>query len=594
MLSGVIYIAEPDARRLGLKSRFNGRLLQERVELPLLRSWLANCEKEHGATCVGNSNVAQRLPEGLRVIDVEEGRLTLAPPGCRYFSLSYVWGKAHVLQTTKANRVSLEREGALFSHPEIPQVVQNAMKLVAGMKERYLWVDALCIVQDSAEEKHNQIARMDAIYNSACATVVAVAGKDANEALPGLGDEPRKELQAVETVDTIRLLAYPMKLSQILLESVWNTRAWTYQERMLSLRRIYFCGTEVFFECQKELLRESYEGPFDDNDLGDPSKDLNLISASETLSSYFLPDRRQTFYQFANYVSKYSERSLSYPSDILNAFAGITALWQQAFGWSFSNGLPINMLGYALMWRPVTMISRRSLTSTEGNLYQPFPSWSWAGWSGPVYYETIQNVDVFKLEVEKFEIKERNTFLATKVTTTHEKSEADVLEFRSSSATFLVSSGKGIVFEGLEFRRNELFMRIYDEEGRHCGITNGLNPLWMQGQNAIPYECVLLSRARDASGGPQSQYARRCKYVQINSHHEALEILNTPEAGMEWPPRMTAGEFDRHIFENRVWCLVNVMIIKRDGDYAERVALGVIHEDAWNKACPESKVFRII
>lgn len=60
---------------------------------PLIRSWLKDCEGQHGSEC--NQTLLQRgqsETESLTLIDVHEQRLVERDYSCRYVTLSYVWG----------------------------------------------------------------------------------------------------------------------------------------------------------------------------------------------------------------------------------------------------------------------------------------------------------------------------------------------------------------------------------------------------------------------------------------------------------------------------------------------------------------------
>lgn len=59
------------------------------------------------------------------------------------------------------------------------------MSLVRSLGERYLWVDALCIVQDDEASKLQNIDRMAPIYPGAKLTIIAADG-DADYGLRGL------------------------------------------------------------------------------------------------------------------------------------------------------------------------------------------------------------------------------------------------------------------------------------------------------------------------------------------------------------------------------------------------------------------------
>ncbi|KAF2810997.1 uncharacterized protein BDZ99DRAFT_292955 [Mytilinidion resinicola] len=87
---------------------------------------------------------------------------------------------------------------------------------------------------------------------------------------------------------------------------------------------------------------------------------------------------------YRSVVEQYTESKLSYPGDILSAFAGIAALMEQALEHqgcisTITYGLPEHNIYEFLFWIPKKTTLRR----------QPpvFPSWSWAGWIGGVTYE---------------------------------------------------------------------------------------------------------------------------------------------------------------------------------------------------------------
>lgn len=103
---------------------------------------------------------------------------------CRYFALSYVWGKVHIPKTVRANLSTRLAKGGLPQN--LPVTIEDAMTLVAELGERYLWVDSLCIIQDDAFTKHRDIKNMHIIYNRAVATMVALSGGDADAGLPGV------------------------------------------------------------------------------------------------------------------------------------------------------------------------------------------------------------------------------------------------------------------------------------------------------------------------------------------------------------------------------------------------------------------------
>jgi hypothetical protein len=179
----------------------------------------------------------------------------------RYFALSYVWGDMVTFQTLKSNLSELEEDGSILRmRNNFPQVINDAISVVSVLQERFLWVDALCIVQDDPVDKQAQIPQMDVIYSQAVATIVSLSGKDASAGLPGAKQRARRSQQHPVTISPWQLLAKLPELSVALRKSKWQTRAWTFQEGILSRRRLFFSDHQVYFQCQPGYYTEDSHG----------------------------------------------------------------------------------------------------------------------------------------------------------------------------------------------------------------------------------------------------------------------------------------------------------------------------------------------
>ncbi|KAF2030740.1 heterokaryon incompatibility, partial [Setomelanomma holmii] len=90
----------------------------------------------------------------------------------RYVALSYVWGSASQYMLTEDNLEILMKRGGVEKR-HLTASVRDAIHLTAKLGERYLWVDALCIVQDAQVIRSQTLRDMDCIYAQSTLTVVA-------------------------------------------------------------------------------------------------------------------------------------------------------------------------------------------------------------------------------------------------------------------------------------------------------------------------------------------------------------------------------------------------------------------------------------
>jgi len=277
--------------------------------------------------------------------------------------------------------------GALNSYMNsIPQVILDAMELVYSIGEKYLWVDSLCIVQDDADSKHDQISHMAIIYSSALMTIVAASARDASSNLPGLRPGTRWPREKQEIYELNRPLRPDLVLKAVD-RTIYVSRAWTFQERHLSRRCLYFLDEQVYFQCRAELWCE--EAPIallsKFIPTAPPEIGLSIMPKAQAWGeSIREEDWDRGFGFYAEIIQEYSWKLLTYPEDVTKALSGMLGALEQHSGWTFAHCLPEQLLDWALLWVPAGSHQRRP-APPSGPILR-FPSWSWIGWVGPITF----------------------------------------------------------------------------------------------------------------------------------------------------------------------------------------------------------------
>ncbi|KAF2188338.1 HET-domain-containing protein, partial [Zopfia rhizophila CBS 207.26] len=354
------------------------RISSSLADFNLLKSWITICERDHNDYTewkrYDNPKLWKANGYTLRVIDVEKKCVTEARWDARYVALSYVWGGVEQLRLLMSNLQGLSTEGGLMLDEYrrlIPESILDAMAMVARLGERFLWVDALCIIQDG-HDIEEQIKNMDNIYNAAAWCLVVASAKDANTPLPRAGKAMHQspEFQHMEHVRGKELAVILPPLSVVLKSSPWNTRAWTYQESVLSKRLLIVSYQQIYFTCRhghtfcEDMALESSENP---------------AIYGERDGHIYGVTGKTNFEVYAGAVEEYTSRNITYHEDALKAFAGVLSYLEMSFqGFEFLYGLPDTELDQALLWYPKSDQHRRQSRNGD-NL---FPSWSWAGWVG--------------------------------------------------------------------------------------------------------------------------------------------------------------------------------------------------------------------
>lgn len=210
-----------------------GRTIQSKAPRELPRNWLRICEEYHECQPLplqfgpvpGRTNQPLRF---LRAIDVCEERLVKLETPQRYIALSYVWGQAPSFRLLRGNLARLSEVGGLKAiQGDLSQTVKDAIRLVYLIGERYLWVDALCLVQDDPADMSHGIENMDIVYEGALATVVAANGKDQYSGLTGINDVERNTRQLIRQVVPGVKMTIIEGLCDYFGMAHYSTRGWT-------------------------------------------------------------------------------------------------------------------------------------------------------------------------------------------------------------------------------------------------------------------------------------------------------------------------------------------------------------------------------
>jgi hypothetical protein len=167
---------------------------------------------------------------------------------------------------------------------DLSRTFQDAVKLTRQLGQRYLWIDSLCIIQDCEDDWVIEAASMAAVYGNSIFTIFALSShSSAGGCRVNAQNTPMKASRYCDIntgAGRIRLFeSAPQqwhieygddtyKHGKYSIHNPLRTRAWTLQERELSVRGIHFSANMVLWECRttkasSEIPWESLAPPDD-------------------------------------------------------------------------------------------------------------------------------------------------------------------------------------------------------------------------------------------------------------------------------------------------------------------------------------------
>ncbi|ORY12388.1 hypothetical protein BCR34DRAFT_563690 [Clohesyomyces aquaticus] len=223
------------------------------------KSWLDECSHGH-ESCRRQTTQSKALPT--RLVDTQpngspgssvrvltssdianepwEGRVD-------YVVVNHLWNPTDM--TLSSDRLS-KGQGLLNKHA-LPEAVNDAIEAANRIGFRYIWLDSLCILQDSEQEKRRECVNMASVYRNAALTIVL--DKINQKRVPSTSSDDSNSVSQ----DTSPLSDLPF-IDWNTAGFSWDTRAWSLQERLLSHRLLHLAGEQMYWECNSLKASETF------------------------------------------------------------------------------------------------------------------------------------------------------------------------------------------------------------------------------------------------------------------------------------------------------------------------------------------------
>lgn len=306
--------------------------------------------------------------------------------GAPYICLSYQWGGAQFFTLTKANSEKLFRG---FPLGQLPQLFRDAVTIVLKLGFRYLWIDALCILQQppnpetgkisaDPEDFRREAALMAQVYGRCHSTLAAMDAATPHQSmfvtrnplvyhdcvLPSDGESGELLIEAgckqTKTEDRYFEFRHPL-----------DQRGWVFQEAALAPRTIMFGRDMVRFACRELTRCAMYHVNDKDEENVMFQKQLltrMVLKASDRWHLEWVEDWNRT-------LRSYTKTNLTNSSDRLIAMAGIGTTLERKYLLQASFGIIHQYMPHSLCWLVTSTLWD---AHTARFLPAMAPSWSWA------------------------------------------------------------------------------------------------------------------------------------------------------------------------------------------------------------------------
>lgn len=255
---------------------------------------------------------------------------------------------------------------------ELPQTFRDAIEVTKRLGLDHIWIDALCITQSepgcSNSDWAVEAGRMRSVYGGSFLNIAATSAISVHQGFLGMGVRQHYHGGLVARVTAqkscrVQNFDAPTAHEETTFETHLASRAWAFQERVLSRRTLSFGDTGISWECRTQTSSEFVPDGFE------------WREQTGMLPTIFPEDRPS---DWTSVMMKYSKTNLTYPSDRLPALSGVASRQQAVTDGHYLAGMWREQLHGQLLWRIVSPTRRRARPPWRA------PTWSWTSVDGSV------------------------------------------------------------------------------------------------------------------------------------------------------------------------------------------------------------------
>lgn len=381
LLSTKSLLDSPIAGAVPNRPVFSDRMSE--AALGILREWIQSCSTLH-KECESSFD-SRPLPT--RIINVKPKgsddtvRLQLSNGGCgRFLALSYCWGDSKQLLTT--TRATLNERSRGVHLDLLPATFRDAVLLCRALNIVYLWIDALCIVQDDEDDWAAESSEMASVYGRSALTLSATMANSVSSGFiqkPETGHYPSILWNDPRSKHSGSLFLRPKTegWNEVLSEDApLMKRGWALQERLLAPRVLHY-GQQMFWECRHCMWSEDeqFNQVLDNPEHSEKHLNKNL---NRRLSLRQANGQWPLSKYWSRILKDYTRRCFTNETDKLAALAGLAQDAQRLTGDEYCAGLWRSSLPIDLLWR------RKSPDFMATPSRFRAPTWSWAALDGQI------------------------------------------------------------------------------------------------------------------------------------------------------------------------------------------------------------------
>ncbi|KAL3595740.1 hypothetical protein FPOAC2_10103 [Fusarium poae] len=380
------------------------------------KKWYSNCVRDH-SDCDTSIGVNKFQPSRLLYLgqpkDISIHIKGEYPRDLTYMTLSHCWGSSHFIKLQSDNLDEFRRT---ISWESLPQTFKDAVRVARHLGSQYLWIDSLCIMQDSLNDWNHEAKEMGEVYRNSMCNIAASSASDSSqgclyprnprilqpEPLGDYGDE-LKDFYLFNR-------SFPQKPFPL------YTRAWVLQEALLAPRTLDCGKSQLYWRCDATKASEECPGGYPiskgvhlshpAHSSSCPDESLRAMVAETNrgkedeirypeeprpcglVKSLTLTDEalQTAVKHWSNIVEAYSNMSLTFETDMPIAIHGAIEAFRPFLGQCYA-GMWEYTLPAHLVWVPKWPVLVTTVLHCKRPLVKRAPSWSWMSLVGKIDYK---------------------------------------------------------------------------------------------------------------------------------------------------------------------------------------------------------------